>query len=181
MLPEPMSTSNGKLDHAIALLRSLIEKSPSSANHRMRLLELLHANRRRYDYVVEAINYKTNCDLTFDTNWVQICEMGRGIDPGNRFFGKATQPSTQDQPDTPARSAPSQAPKEIEESPEPDEEEQAPVQVAAQDGSERRKFVDRRIEDRRKNFSAWFGEERRKFQQRLKRRRELDNKLRPKR
>ena len=176
-----MSTCNGELDHAIALLRSLIEKSPSNANHRMRLLELLHANRRRYDYVVEANNYKTNCDLTFDTNWAQICEMGREIDSGNRFFGKAMQSKTQIQADTPARRAPSQTPKAREESPESSKEEQVPVQDAAQDGSSRREFFDRRIEDRRKDFSAWFGEERRKFQQRQKRRRDSDNRLRLKR
>lgn len=166
-----MNTQAGELDRAIDLIRSIIKKNPSDSGSRLRLLTLLHTKRHRYDFVVEAHDYKANCDLTFDTNWGRICEMGREIDPGNGFFGKHPAPgnhkSSNHNTSTPNGSQPHPVPNA-----ETGKSDAITEQRVAGDDPERRDFVERRLEDRRKNYSAWFGEKRRKYQQRQKRRRE---------
>jgi|GEM_PF-7023045 len=182
-----MNTGNGNLDQTIGLLRDLIERSPADSRHRLRLLALLHANGRKYDFVVEARQYKDNCDLTFDTNWGKVCEMGKELDPGNEFFGNLPRVKSQ-RPDNGrssgtrlrTRSRPVQKPKTELAKPDRQPEQKASVQEAPHDDSDRREFTERRAEDRRKNFSAWFGEERRKYQRRQKRRRGADSSVRRK-
>ncbi len=182
-----MNTGNGNLDQTVELLRDLIERSPADPRNRLRLLELLHANGRKYEFVVEAHQYKDKCDLTFDTNWGQVCEMGKELDPGNELFGKLPRVKSQ-RPNNGrssgtrlrTRSRPVQQPKPEQAKPDRQPEQEAPVQKNSHDGSDRREFTERRAEDRRKNFSAWFGEERRKYQRRRKRRRGADSSLRRK-
>jgi DNA-binding SARP family transcriptional activator len=182
-----MGIGGGNLDHTIELLRDLIERSPADSRNRLRLLALLHANGRKYDFVAEARQYKDNCDLTFDTNWEQVCEMGKEIDPGNEFFGKL--PRLKSLPADNGRSSgtrlktrsrPVRKPQTEQAKPDRQPERKAPVQEAPHDDSDRREFTERRAEDRRKNFSAWFGEERRKYQRRQKRRRGADTSVRRK-
>jgi len=180
-----MNTGTGNLDHTIELLRNLIERSPADSRNRLRLLELLHSNGRKFEFVVEAHQYKVNCDLTFDTNWGQVCEMGKELDPGNELFGKPPRVKSP-RPDNGrssgarprTRSRPVQQPKTEQAKPARQPKRKAPVQEVPYDGADRREYMERRTEDRRKNFSAWFGEERRKYQRRRKRRRGADSSIR---
>lgn len=178
-----MTARASDIDNAINLLRKLIDKSPAEKQVRMKLLTLLYNNRRKVEYFEEAFMYKANCDLSFDTNWEKICEMGRGIDPANGFFGKG--PSTDTQGDgvgrsparqQKARSGPEKTTEPESPAPQP---EQPPQDEAREDpASGSRRLADRRKSDRRKQLSAWFGEERRARPRRSKRRRAADGKSR---
>lgn len=81
-----MNTQDQELERAIQLLQSLIERSPSATRSRIRLLSLLHANDNKTEFLLEAQKYKENCDLTFDADWIRICDMGQEMDPNNGLF-----------------------------------------------------------------------------------------------
>ena len=82
-----MSDNEQELQQAIQLLQSLIRNSPAKPSNRVRLLSLLYVHGRKIDFLIEAQQYKENCDLTFDTDWSRICDMGRDLDPRNSFYG----------------------------------------------------------------------------------------------
>ena len=132
----------------------------------MRLLTLLHTNRRKYDFVVEAHRYKSNCDLTFDTNWAQICEMGREIAPGDELFGRVKKsknhPQTQSGTEC-AGAGPQPMPKPEQPGNGSHPPTDLPDETTKPGAEDQSDFVRRRTEDRQKYYSAWLGEERRKF------------------
>jgi len=169
------------VEYAIELLRALIELSPADSHNRLRLLKLLHVKGRRYDFVVEAHHYQANCDLTFDTDWNLVCQMGREINPGNGFFGKAplvNRPQLKHQrpsgSPSAARTDSGQKEEPSAQTPEQQPKQEIPAPEPRNDGSNRRDSVERRMEDRRINLSGWFGAERRKYPQRQMRRRNAD-------
>ena len=169
------------IEYAVELLRKLIERSPADSRNRLRLLVLLHANDRRHDFVTEAHQYKAKCDLTFDTDWDYVCQMGREIDPNNEFFGRAPQinhPQPKHQRPSGSRSAArTDTGQKVETSiqtPEQEPKQETPTPEPRNDGSDRRDSVERRMEDRRIRISAWYGEENRKYPRRQKRRRHAE-------
>lgn len=168
-------------DEAIRMLRMLISASPHDSTNRIRLLKLLFNNRRRSEFVEEAVLYRENCDLSYDTNWIEICRMGREIDPGNGQFEKVppennrvsrsgrTRPKI-----TKAKAKSRQLPEPISVGAKPKPEQVVEAEVVEHDGSNRRVIADRRQEDRRKMYSGWLGGERRQQPRRRQRRRASD-------
>jgi hypothetical protein len=169
------------IEHSIELLRSLIRLSPADSRNRLRLLVLLHANDRRHDFVIEAHQYRANCDFTFDTDWDYVCQMGREIVPNIEFFGRTPQKNHQ-QPnhqrpsgsrsaactDTGQKEAPSA------QTPERQAKQEIPAPESRNDSSNRCDSVKRRMEDRRTCISTWYGEERRTYPRRQNIRRHAD-------
>jgi hypothetical protein len=144
-----MNTHDQERARAIQLLHTLIERSPSDARNRARLLSLLYVNGNQGQFVFEAKKYKECCDLSFDADWVSICDMGLELDPDNNMFHvSATRPD--------AGNSDHKTSKE------------RAVQKEQRTGSERRK------QDRRTSFTAWFGTENREFSRRQKYRRQAD-------
>lgn len=180
-----MTARVSDIDNAINLLRKLIDKTPTDKKMRLQLLTLLYNNRRKVEFFEEAFMYKANCDISFDTNWETICEMGRGIDPANGFFGKGPSTGTQGNGNgrSPARQQNARPDPETitePENPAPQPEQQPQDEAREDPATGRRRLTDRRKCDRRKNFSAWFGEERRITPRRWKRRRAADSASRKK-
>ena len=169
------------IEHSIELLRLLIERSPADLRNRLRLLVLLHANDRRHDFVIEAHQYRANYDFTFDADWDYVCQMGREIVPNIEFLGRAPQ-KNHPQPkyqrpsgsrsaartDTGQKAAPSA------QTPERQAKQEISAPESRNDGSDRRDSVERRMEDRRIRISACYGQERRKYPQRQKKRRHAE-------
>jgi hypothetical protein len=169
------------IEHSIELLRSLIERSPADLRNRLRLLVLLHANDRRHDFVIEANQYQANCDLALDADWILVCQMGREIVPNIEFFGRAPQKNHQQpnhQRPSGSRSAACTDTGQKAETSTQTPERQAKQEISApesrNDSSNRRDLVEQRMEDRRNCISAWYGEERRRYQRRENIRRHAD-------
>jgi hypothetical protein len=161
---------------------------------------LLYANGNQGQFVFEARKYKECCDLSFDADWVWICDMGLELDPGNSLFRvSATRPGannsqvhtaqveTTGQDDTAQADTTSQDRTAQADTTSQDDTAQAgttsqdrAAQVDSEDETNRRSRVERRTQDRRTGFSAWFGKENRKFPRRQKYRRELDLEARKK-
>ena len=178
-----MNTHEDKdtIEHIVGLLRSLIERSPADSRNRLRLLKLLHANGQIHEFDIEAHQYRAKCDLTFDTDWDYVCQMGREIDPNNEFFGRAAQinhPQPKHQRPSGSRSAArndtGQKAAPSAQTPEQEPKQETPAPESRNDGSDRRESVERRMEDRRISISAWYGQESRKYPRRQKRRRHAD-------
>ena len=150
-----MSIQDQERARAIQLLHRLIDQSPSDSRSRARLLSLLHANGTQGQFVFEAKKYKECCDLRFDANWARICDMGLELDPDNSLFLVSGTPSAAKKPDDPVdrcHSAPD----------------------AVWDENDRRCGFERRKQDRRTSFTAWYGTENRDFSRRQKYRRQAD-------
>jgi len=175
------SVDKDTVEYAIKLLRALIERSPADSRSRLRLLKLLHANGRRHEFNIEAHQYWANCDLTSDADWDLVCQMGREINPGKEFFKRAllknhTQPKHQRPSGSPsaARTDSGQKAELSAQTPEQQPKQEISAPEPRNDGLNRRDSVERRMEDRRSNLSAWFGAERRKYPQRQMRRRHAE-------
>ena len=171
-----MTESESNINHAIRLLRGLVEKSPTSSRNRLRLLTLLYNSRRKQEFVVEALTYAANCDLTVNTDWEIICKMGRSIDPENSLFIRLSPINSQEfinsQRPTSQSEANIDAPGPA--SPEAEPSHDAQGELEKCEKPERRVLHDRRKEDRRKQFVQWCGKERRKKVRRQRRRRSSD-------
>ena len=158
-----INTHNQERARAIQLLHSLIERSPSDASSRARLLSLLHANGNQGQFVFEARKYKECCDLSFDVDWARICDMGLDLDPDNSLFRvSATRPDAGNSDDTTSQDRAAQ---------------DAALDKMGDkmgDKMERRTGPERRKQDRRKSFTTWYGTENREFTRRQKHRRQAD-------
>ena len=184
-----MSTRDQERARAIQLLHSLIERSPSDSRSRARLLSLLYANGNQGQFVFEARKYKECCDLSFDADWVWICDMGLELDPDNSLFRvSATRPDVNNSQDCTAQVETTSQDHTVQvDTTSQDHTAQVDttsqdraVQADSGDETDRRARVERRAKDRRTGFSAWFGKENRNFPRRQKYRRQHDLEARKK-
>ena len=171
-----MTAGSSDIDIKLSGLLSLIQRSPEDTSLRLQLFEVLHANNRVDEFVLEALDYKASCGLTLGEIWDQICKMGREIDPENPIFSEARktklQPTQSGLPADPRNIAGSSSDSEPKHVPARSQSNtQTEVKDVGFDGPERRIQAERRSEDRRMIHMPWPEGERRKTTRRSRKRR----------
>ena len=145
----------GALDRAIFLLKQFIQACPRDEGHRMRLFSLLYTERRRDDFINEAMDAKRLTPPLSARVWLQICKWGSELDPGNDLFmAPAPHAAVQGAVREVKKNGDSQTANI------PPRRAQSSVSYP---GLERRKGADRRV-----SISPWLGEERRSTDRRRK-------------